>query len=259
MPASSSISTRSSIRTRPDQELDAHTFSLDADVEAGILAATQEWGDDVMTEGELGELLRATASAVIAGETLGINAPLDSDAPGPSAVAEPEEAPAPPAAAYEEERAVSAEEQPITAAAAEPEPPLHGRASRSKRRRVLRLPARFHRRIACPARRASCPRWSNIRLNAIAQLPAPAETERVQLQEQPRTQRPQHGRCVAGVRRHQSRRFQRFHSAARPASPTSVPIERPIVRIAAAPDGPWRHAQRGRSLHRRVPRRSYCR
>jgi hypothetical protein len=49
-----------------------------------------------MTEGELGELLRATASAVIAGETLGINAPADSDAPGPSAVAEPEEASAPP-------------------------------------------------------------------------------------------------------------------------------------------------------------------
>ena len=109
MPASSS-SHRPGVSTSNqeldlDQELDAHTFSLDADVEAGILAATQEWGDDVMTEGELGELLRATASAVIAGETLGINAPADSDAPGPSAVAEPEEAPAPPAAAYEEERA----------------------------------------------------------------------------------------------------------------------------------------------------------
>jgi twitching motility protein PilT len=72
-----------------DQDLDANTFSLDADVEAGILAATQEWGDDVMTEGELGELLRATAAAVITGETLG-RAGVDLDAPVPSAVAEPE-------------------------------------------------------------------------------------------------------------------------------------------------------------------------
>jgi twitching motility protein PilT len=56
-----------------DQEFEPQPFSLDADVEAGLLAATQEWGDDVMTEGELGELLRATAAAVITGETLGLD------------------------------------------------------------------------------------------------------------------------------------------------------------------------------------------
>ena len=86
MPVSSSISIRSSTR---------NTFSLDADVEAGILAATQEWGDDVMTEGELGELLRATASAVIAGETLGITPAPERDAPEVLPVAEPEPVPAP--------------------------------------------------------------------------------------------------------------------------------------------------------------------
>jgi twitching motility protein PilT len=73
-----------------DQELDPRTFSLDADVEAGILAATQEWGDDVMTEGELGELLRATAAAVISGETLGVKSSLDLETHGPVAVAERE-------------------------------------------------------------------------------------------------------------------------------------------------------------------------
>jgi twitching motility protein PilT len=79
-------------------DLDAHAFDLDADVEAGILAATQEWGDDVMTEGELGELLRAAAAEVIAGETLGRTG-VDLEAESPLTVAEPEEEAAQPAAA----------------------------------------------------------------------------------------------------------------------------------------------------------------
>ena len=37
-------------------------------MEAEIPAASQEWGEEIMTEGDLGELLRATAAAVIAGE-----------------------------------------------------------------------------------------------------------------------------------------------------------------------------------------------
>ena len=110
-----------------DQDLDLHAFSLDADVEAGILAATQEWGDDVMTEGELGELLRATAAEVIAGETFGKSG-VEVEAPDVSAVAEPEEVVIEPAAAacVEEpvasgEQAFSVEEEPA-AAASVPEP-----------------------------------------------------------------------------------------------------------------------------------------
>jgi twitching motility protein PilT len=101
-----------------DQHLDADTFSLDADVAAGILAATQAWGHDVMTEGELGELLRATAAAVITGETLG-KSRTSPDAPVPAAVAEPEEEVAEPAAdAFVEEPVVSIEEEPAAAASA---------------------------------------------------------------------------------------------------------------------------------------------
>ena len=112
-----------------DQDLDATTFSLDADVEAGILAATQEWGDDVMTEGELGELLRATAAAVITGETLGRSGVdrIDVD-PLPAAVAEPEEEElAEPAAVafvqepVAEDPVVSIEEEPATVVSA-PQP-----------------------------------------------------------------------------------------------------------------------------------------
>jgi twitching motility protein PilT len=106
-------------------DLDAHAFNLDADVEAGILAATQEWGDDVMTEGELGELLRATAAEVITGETLGISA-VDLDTERPLAVAEPElEAPAPAAEGFVEAPAVdepAAATQAQPAAASTPEP-----------------------------------------------------------------------------------------------------------------------------------------
>ena len=108
-----------------DQELDAEAFSLDADVEAGILAATQEWGDDVMTEGDLGELLRATASAVITGETLGITPTREADARTRPAVAESEDVTAPPAAAFEEQPVILTEvpeEQPMAAGAIEPEP-----------------------------------------------------------------------------------------------------------------------------------------
>ena len=100
-----------------DQDLDAHAFSLDADVEAGILAATQEWGDDVMTEGELGELLRATAAAVITGETLGNPGP-DLDTARPAAVAEPEEDVTEPEPVVSIEEQPAEEEQPAAAAAA---------------------------------------------------------------------------------------------------------------------------------------------
>jgi twitching motility protein PilT len=54
-----------------EPEFDAQPFSLESDLDAEILAATQDWGDDLMTEGELGELLRATAAAVITGEAAG--------------------------------------------------------------------------------------------------------------------------------------------------------------------------------------------
>ena len=104
-----------------DQELDAQAFSLDADVEAGILAATQEWGDDVMTEGELGELLRATAAAVITGETLGITPAPDRDALEVLPVAEPEPVPAP--AASDDEPPAFTETQPMAVAPSGSEPP----------------------------------------------------------------------------------------------------------------------------------------
>ena len=51
-----------------DRDLAEELLTLDADFEGGMLANAQGWNDDVMTEGDLGELLRATAAAVIAGE-----------------------------------------------------------------------------------------------------------------------------------------------------------------------------------------------
>ena len=219
-----------------DQELDAHAFSLDADVEAGILAATQEWGDDVMTEGELGELLRATASAVIAGETLGINAPPDSDAPGPAAVAEPEEAPAPPAAAYEEERAVSAEEQPITAAAAEPEPPLPveplGEAPASVAAASAISPENSVSRET-----RELPALVEYQLERDRAAASAAETERVQLQESPEHSVPS-TEGVWPVSEDINLEDSNASTRGTSGESTSVPFERPIVRIAAAPDGP---------------------
>ena len=116
-----SLSEHDGLELDLDQELDAQTFSLDADVEAGILAATQEWGDDVMTEGELGELLRATAAAVITGETLGITPAPDRDAFEVLSVAEPEHVPAP--AAFDDEPLALTETQPMAAAPSAPEPP----------------------------------------------------------------------------------------------------------------------------------------
>jgi twitching motility protein PilT len=44
-------------------------FAAESDREAVLIAAMQDWGDDVMTEGDLGELLRASAAAVITGGT----------------------------------------------------------------------------------------------------------------------------------------------------------------------------------------------
>ena len=110
-----------------DSPLEEQTLRLDADVEAGILAATEEWGDDVMTEGELGELLRATAAAVITGETLGIPPAHDTDESEAPFAAEPEPpvAEAPSTFADEEIRfaepvAVVSEPVPVP----EPEPEL---------------------------------------------------------------------------------------------------------------------------------------
>ncbi len=51
-----------------DRDLAEELLTLDADFEGSMLANAQGWNDDVMTEGDLGELLRATAAAVIAGE-----------------------------------------------------------------------------------------------------------------------------------------------------------------------------------------------
>ena len=57
-----------SIEIDSDGDLAEELTSIDAEFEGGMLAGAQDWNDDVMTEGELGELLRATAAAVIAGE-----------------------------------------------------------------------------------------------------------------------------------------------------------------------------------------------
>ena len=57
-----------SIDIDSDRDLAEELTSLDAEFEGGMLGGSQDWHDDVMTEGELGELLRATAAAVIAGE-----------------------------------------------------------------------------------------------------------------------------------------------------------------------------------------------
>lgn len=51
-----------------DRDLAEELLTIEPDYEGVPLAGAQDWGDDVMTEGELGELLRATAAAVIAGE-----------------------------------------------------------------------------------------------------------------------------------------------------------------------------------------------
>jgi len=67
-----------------DSDLAEELTSIDAEFEGGMLGGAHAWNDDVMTEGELGELLRATAAAVIAGE-IGpeVSAP-------PAATAQPE-------------------------------------------------------------------------------------------------------------------------------------------------------------------------
>ncbi len=121
------LSEHSGLELDLDQELDSQTFSLDADVEAGILAATQEWGDDVMTEGELGELLRATAAAVITGETLGITPAHEPDASEVLPVAQAEHAPTasafdPTALAFDNDPLPSVETHWLAAARSEPEP-----------------------------------------------------------------------------------------------------------------------------------------
>ena len=43
-------------------------FNFEADEEAELLTSAHDLGDDVMTEGELGELLRASAAAIITGD-----------------------------------------------------------------------------------------------------------------------------------------------------------------------------------------------
>jgi twitching motility protein PilT len=51
-----------------DRDFAEELTSIDAEFDGGMLGGSHDWHDDVMTEGELGELLRATAAAVIAGE-----------------------------------------------------------------------------------------------------------------------------------------------------------------------------------------------
>jgi twitching motility protein PilT len=51
-----------------DRDLVEELTSIDSEFDGGMLGGSHDWHDDVMTEGELGELLRATAAAVIAGE-----------------------------------------------------------------------------------------------------------------------------------------------------------------------------------------------
>lgn len=86
-----------------DRDLAEELLTIETDYEGAPLAGAQDWGDDVMTEGELGELLRATAAAVIAGEITPEDA-VDVDAVAREFVAEPpaaEEWVAPPAAIIE--------------------------------------------------------------------------------------------------------------------------------------------------------------
>jgi hypothetical protein len=51
-----------------DRDFVEELTSIDSEFDGGMLGGSHDWHDDVMTEGELGELLRATAAAVIAGE-----------------------------------------------------------------------------------------------------------------------------------------------------------------------------------------------
>ena len=55
----------------PSVVLDDEVFVLDQDtiVAGAQIGSGQDWTDDVMTEGELGELLRASAAAIITGES----------------------------------------------------------------------------------------------------------------------------------------------------------------------------------------------
>ena len=57
-----------SIDIDSDRDLAEELLTIDAEFEGSMLGGSHDWHDDVMTEGELGELLRATAAAVIAGE-----------------------------------------------------------------------------------------------------------------------------------------------------------------------------------------------
>ena len=85
-----------------------------------------------MTEGELGELLRATAAAVITGETLGITPAHEPDASEVLPVAQAEHVPT--ASAFDDEPLPSLETQWLAAARSEPEP-LARRTDRQLRHR----------------------------------------------------------------------------------------------------------------------------
>ena len=74
-----------SIDLDSDRDVAEELLTIDADFEGSMLGASHDWHDDVMTEGELGELLRATAAAVIAGEI----GPEESMPPSGFAPAEP--------------------------------------------------------------------------------------------------------------------------------------------------------------------------
>jgi len=78
----------------PDRDFAEELLNAEPDYEGAALAGGQDWGDDVMTEGELGELLRATAAAVIAGEinpddSVNIEAVAREFAPAAQTAAEP--------------------------------------------------------------------------------------------------------------------------------------------------------------------------
>ena len=105
-----------SIDIDSDGDLAEELTSIDAEFEGGMLGGAEDWNDDVMTEGELGELLRATAAAVIAGE-IGpeVSAP-------PAVMAQPES----PIALHSAPEAVPAVSAVAVAEPAAPEPVATG-------------------------------------------------------------------------------------------------------------------------------------
>ena len=240
---------------------------------AGILGGTHDWHDDVMTEGELGELLRATAPAVIAGEIVpGIDAATricSGRAPGGRGGRRARHGASRCRVRRPAASELSSEMQPRPVAAEQRRAPSGRRATLPK----LPLPVaplevvRPRARVAAgddsnevyAAKTRELPALVRISdLNAIAPAASASETERVQLQASPEPSVPS-TEGVWPVSEDINLEDSNASTRGTSGESTSVPFERPIVRIAAASDGPGATRSEDEACTVAARRRSCCR